>query len=68
MPEQQKIAFSLAWTRLLMGFKPSPFFATKFYYEEFVIGDRKEKENPFRFDRVILNLPGKDSFDPQLMK
>jgi len=39
-----------AWTRVFMGFKPSPFHSVKFYYhaEEFVIGNPKERDSPLR--------------------
>ena len=34
--------------------------------EEFVVGDQKDRKNAFRWDKVILNLPGDDSFNPTL--
>jgi hypothetical protein len=60
--------FQLRWERCWMGFKPSPYYATRFYYwaEEFVRGNRREKSNPLRWDEVRLNLPGDKSFDPTL--
>jgi hypothetical protein len=58
----------LAWTRLLMGFRPSPYLAIRYYYlaEEFVIGDHREPRNPLRWDKIVLNLPGMANFDPRL--
>jgi hypothetical protein len=60
--------FQLRWERCWMGFKPSPFYSTRFYYwaEEFARGDRREETNPLRWDEVHLNLPGSPSFDPTL--
>ena len=51
-----------------MGFKPSPYWAVRFYYlaEEFARGNRWDKDNPLRWDRVILNLPGAKDFNPAL--
>jgi hypothetical protein len=51
-----------------MGFKPSPYYSTRFYYwaEEFVRGNRREKTKPLRWDEVRLNLPGGKAFDPTL--
>ena len=53
---------------MLMGFRPSPYNSVKHYYhaEEFVIADHAELDNPFRYDRVILNLSGQTLFDPRL--
>ena len=51
-----------------MGFSPSPFYATAFYYIalEFVIGNHSDKDNHLRWDRVKLNLPGSRHFNPAL--
>jgi hypothetical protein len=51
-----------------MGFRLSPYNAIRHYYhaEEFVIGDPKEPGSPLQWDRIILNLPGFDIFDPRL--
>jgi hypothetical protein len=48
-----------------MGFKPSPYYSTRFYYwaEEFARGNRRDKTNPLRWDEVRLNLPGGKAFD-----
>eukprot|EP00980_Cylindrotheca_fusiformis_P014518 scaffold3893_cov74-Cylindrotheca_fusiformis.AAC.1 len=58
---------SHTWHRLLFGLGPSPYNSIRFYYhaEEFVLGNPKEVGSPLRWDRVILNLPGQDSFDPR---
>jgi uncharacterized protein (DUF1499 family) len=50
-----------------MGFRPSPYYAVRFYYwaEEISIrGNRRAPGNPLRWDRVVLNLPGSKEFDP----
>jgi hypothetical protein len=56
------------WTRCWMGLKPSPFMAIRFYYlaEEFARGNRWQKDNPLRWDRILLNLPGATDFDPTM--
>jgi hypothetical protein len=56
------------WTRCWMGLKPSPFMAIMFYYwaEEFARGNRREKNNPLRWEFVKLNLPGDPRYDPTL--
>ena len=33
---------------------------------EFVVGDNKENNNPFRWDKAILNFPGDPGYDPYL--
>ena len=60
----------LRWGRLFMGMRPSPYNAVRFYYwgEEFAIGNLRSLTNPFGFDRVSLNLPGMESYDPTRQK
>ena len=55
-------------TRTWMGFKPSPEWACRFYYfaEEFIRGDEKCKNNPLRWDRVVLNLIGASDYNPAM--
>ena len=63
---QDLLKFSgLRWNRLFMGMKPSPYNAVRFYYwaEEFAKGNLRDTSNPFGFDNVILNLPGRDGYD-----
>lgn len=54
------------WERCWMGFRPSPFYAIRFFYwaEEFVRGNRNSSSNPLRWDIIKLNLPGSPEFDP----
>ena len=58
------------WTRLFMGMKPSPYNAVQHYYcgEEFASGNPQNSSNPMGYDRVRLNLPGSDAYDPLLPK
>jgi hypothetical protein len=60
--------FQLCWERCWTGFKPSPYYSTRFYYwaEEFARGNQRDKTNPLRWDEVRLNLPGDKAFDPTL--
>jgi hypothetical protein len=56
------------WARCLMGFKPSPFVATQIFGwgEEIISGDVSELDNPFYWDRVVLNLPGGVDYQPSM--
>ena len=58
------------WNRAWMGYKPSPYGAVRTYYhgEEFIIGDIAEPNNPFRYDRVVQNLPGNADYNPALRR
>lgn len=55
------------WVRCLMGLKPSPYNCIKalLLALEFVKGNRQDPRNPFRWDHIILNLPGTPDYDPQ---
>jgi len=56
------------WSRMLMGFKPSPYVAIRLqmWGEEIVRGDRRDPSNVFRWDYVRLNLPTAEGYDPAL--
>jgi hypothetical protein len=56
----------LRWTRNWMGARPSPYSSVRFYYlaEEFCKGNRTDLNNPLRWDKIILNLPGSVDYDP----
>ena len=56
------------WTRCLMGFKPSPFVTTQTFGwgEEIIVGDRRDKDNPFYWDCAILNMPGTNTYNPAM--
>ena len=55
------------WNRLLMGFRPSPYIATRHLLcaRRYLLGDRFDKDNPFCWEKVVLNLPGMDDYDPR---
>ena len=56
------------WERCWMGLRPSPFWAAWFYYfaAEFARGNPQDTWNALRWDKVILNLPGSETFNPAL--
>lgn len=56
------------WERTLMGFRPSPFVCTQTFAwgETLIRGDRLDRDNPLRWDRVIMNLPGNEDYDPSM--
>ena len=56
------------WERTLMGFRSSPYVCTQtFAWGDAIIrGDRKDRDNPLRWDEVIMNLPGSQDYDPSM--
>ena len=56
------------WQRMAMGMKPSPWVTTRLlsWLTEIVKGDRTEPSNPFKWDKVVLNLPGMEDYDPSM--
>ena len=54
------------WNRMAMGMCPSPWVTIRLlmWMMEIVVGDPKILSNPFRWDRVILNLPGDVNYNP----
>jgi hypothetical protein len=54
------------WERNWMGILPSPYMSIRFFYwaEEFVRGNRTDPANALGWDKVKLNCPGSDDFDP----
>ena len=54
------------WERLLMGFKPSPYATTREMkkIEGWLKGNKNDMKNVFRWCKVILNLPGKENYNP----
>ena len=56
------------WTRCLMGLKTSPILCTKAFAwsEEVIRGKRLGVDNPLRWDKVMMNLPGSKDYDPSL--
>jgi hypothetical protein len=54
------------WERMLMGFKPSPYCASRAMrrLEPTLKGARDDASNIFRWSTVKLNLPGSNDYDP----
>ena len=65
-PDEGEGKLTAYWERMLMGFGPSPYFVTKdmMVIEEAVRGLRSDEKNVFRWLKVVLNLPGMNSYDP----
>jgi hypothetical protein len=63
---KQKRTIWERWTRCGMGFRPSPYQAVQgtLHAEEQIRGDPLDPANPFHFDAVVLNLPGKEDYNP----
>ena len=63
-------ATKLRWNRLFMGMRASPYNAVRHYYwgEDFARGNPRKKGNPMGYNRVRLNLPGCEDYDPLLPK
>ena len=53
------------WTRCAMGLKSSPYIAIKsmLLIKEKILGNRCDQKNVYRWDFVLLNLPGMESYD-----
>jgi hypothetical protein len=56
-----------AWQRAAMGLRSSPYQCVQAMgvAEEVIRGDPSDPENVFRWDTVVLNLPGSDDYDPR---
>ena len=56
------------WVRNFMGLKDSPFRSLQMMImAKFIAyGDRTDESNPFRWESVVLNLPGDPDYDPTL--
>jgi hypothetical protein len=54
------------WQRAAMGLTSSPYQACQAMgvAEEVIRGDRSDPKNVFRWDKVVLNLPGSDKYEP----
>ena len=57
-----------AWVRCAMGLTTSPYQAVQSAQRIrwLTLGDRKDEANVFRWERVRLNLPGDEDYDPSL--
>jgi hypothetical protein len=56
----------MCWQRSLMGFKSSPYNCIRMYLvaEEIIRGDRRDHQNAFQWESLMLNLPGDPSYSP----
>ena len=56
------------WHRNFMGMRDSPYRCMQMMLKAkyCAYGDRKKASNPFKWDRVVLNLPGAENYDPSL--
>ena len=56
------------WNRMAMEMRPSPWVTIRLlmWMMEIVIGDPRSVTNPFRWDRVVLNLPGNPNYDTSM--
>ncbi|GFH53884.1 hypothetical protein CTEN210_10360 [Chaetoceros tenuissimus] len=64
VPEGKRLI--MRWERNLMGLKSSLYncIRTFLWSEDFIRGDRKDSNNPLRWDTVVTNLPGSADYDP----
>ena len=58
----------MVWTTLWMGFAPSSANAVRHLSlaQEVAKGDPLDPSNPFRWDRVVMNMPASEEFDPSM--
>ena len=56
------------WERNLMGLRLSPFLCTQTFEwgADCIRGDRHALDNPFRWDKVMFNLPGQQTYNPTM--
>lgn len=56
------------WLRTWMGLRPSPVWASRFFYlmEEFFKGNEREVGNPYYWDTVKVNIMGMEDFNPSM--
>lgn len=54
------------WCRCAMGLRPSPYVCVKgmLLAKEIIMGSRDDEDNVFRWDHVLLNLPGMKEYSP----
>ena len=67
MKEERGILWE-CWNKMAMGMRPSPWVTIRLlmWMMEIVVGDPKDVRNPFRWDKVVLNLPGDPNYDSSL--
>jgi hypothetical protein len=67
-PDGRGVKVWETWQRAAMGLRSSPYQAVQAMgvAEEVIRGDRKDPSNVFRWDEVVLNLPGDEDYDPSM--
>lgn len=65
-PERSGEVIWECWHRALMGLTTSPYQACQGmgFAEELIRGDPRDANNIFRWDRIRLNLPGSENYQP----
>ena len=65
-PESQLVVGR--WTRNAMGLRPSPYSSVQgaLIAKHLIMGDPKDKSNPFTWEIIRLNLPGTQDYDATL--
>jgi hypothetical protein len=53
-----------AWSRNAMGLKPSPYGSVKgaLRAKRVILGERRDKQNPFHWEKVCTNMPGSECY------
>jgi hypothetical protein len=56
----------MRWNRLVFGWQSSPYMALRMFTQviELAKGGPTEPNNPFSWNKVVLNLPGSKSYNP----
>ena len=68
MPHLHDKRLAAVWTRTWFGFRQSPEVSFIFHHlaEEIIRGDRRDRHNSLRFDRVVINAIGNKDYNPSL--
>ena len=68
MPYLEHKRLAAVWTRTWFRFRQSPEVSFIFHHlaEEIVRGDRRDKSNALRFDRIVINAIGDKKYNPAL--
>ena len=66
--EQHRKRIWECWWRNFMGMRDSPYRSIQLMLvaKFLAYGDRLDSNNPFQWDRIELNLPGSETYDPSL--
>ena len=63
---EEEVMFT--WDRPAMGLTSSPYQAvqTVTRAKRLMLGDSKDPSNPFRWEKVVINAPGNQDYNPRL--